>query len=151
MSKRKNKDKASSVSRAERLLQIKDADAKVYEIMQEEIPALTSTEKAEVMEALRKVRDCFKPYLNELAGILETCRREGHVGKWEEETFYEDTVIDHQRVHNMPYTKWGRVCTRCGQTEWSDSMPKEVINEEHRNQVKELRQQIRDIESEIEE
>ncbi len=55
MSKRKNKDKASSVYRAERLLQIKDADAKVYEIMPKEV--INEERRKQIKELHQQIRD----------------------------------------------------------------------------------------------
>ncbi len=55
MSKRKNKDKASSVYRAERLLQIKDADAKVYEIMPKEV--INEECRKQIKELHQQIRD----------------------------------------------------------------------------------------------
>ena len=160
MSIRNKRENVPETSRMEKLMQLRDDYLQLEKIMGHDLLALTREERAEVKQSLRNVRECFKPYMKELADLIEIeqrrqqeieeiCKRDGHAGKWKAETFYEDAVIDHQYVKNMPYTKWYRICTRCGKTEWTDTMPKELINEARRKEIKELQAKIKKIESEL--
>ena len=72
-----------------------------------------------------------------------TCQREGHLmEEWQYYTWItlEDDIIDHQKVHNIEcrHEEWRRTCTRCGYTEISKQVPKEItiIRDEEERQAK---------------
>ena len=52
----------------------------------------------------------------------QICAEEGHIGEWAEDTYYEDVIIDRQKVSH-PFTRWIRTCTRCGEKEISTKEP----------------------------
>ena len=160
MSKRNKRDNTQSVPRKEKLKHVKEANRSLNAIMNQDLQVLTEMEREQLMEALGRARDLFAPYVKELMLIEQeerrlqqeredTCKREGHVGKWEEVTYSKDAWIDHQLIKNMPYKKWMRRCTRCGIIEESQCKPKEIVDQEKREEIKELRKRIQEMESEL--
>ena len=143
MSKRNKRDNTQSIPRKEKLKHVKEANRSLNAIMNQDLQVLTEMEREQVMELLGRTRELFAPYVKELMLI------EGHVGKWEEVTYYSDAWIDHQLIKNMPYKMWERRCTRCGITEKSQGKPKEVVDQEKREEIKELRRRIQEMESEL--
>ncbi len=161
MSKHKQR-KPSSASQEKTLLLARDALSKITSILDNDLTVLRGAEIDDAVDALHELIELFTPYESQLKQMEdqklklqkakeETCKKEGHVGVWKEETRYEDIVIDHQFCKNFPYTVWYRRCTRCGAFEETQDKPKEIINQEKREEIKELQERIHQIKSELDE
>ena len=78
------------------------------------------------------------------------CAREGHVGEWIEEKYVKEVIVDRERT-KMDFIRWYRICTRCGEKEVTEDMPKEVKRQKKIEKIREMETEIRKMKAELNE
>ena len=114
--------------------------------------SLSADNKAKVIESLVSSIEHYHE-IQDHEAKEKICQVEGHImGEWKYDswTTYEDSIIDHQEVHNMEchHEEWTRTCKRCGYQETVKTEPKEVRK---KREEKERQIRIKELEKELSE